>query len=79
MLTMIFLSVCYLTWMQSHNVIAKYLTGYPKLMGSLTNSNQLDLDHALADRNKRFNVDHKEKAELRKEIVVPGLAASMSI
>lgn len=45
-------------------------------MGSLTNANQLDLDKALEDRNKKFNVDHKVKAELRKEIVTPGVAAS---
>lgn len=45
-------------------------------MGSLTNASQLNLDEALKDRNKKFNVDHKEKAELRKEIVLPGVATS---
>ena len=62
-----------------HGRFAYGHTGYPKLMGSLTNANQLNLDEALADRNKKFNVDHKVKAELRKEIVTPGVAASMLI
>jgi hypothetical protein len=50
--------------------------GLPRLMGSLTQDEQLDLDSALADRNKRFGVDHKRKAELRKHIEQPGVPES---
>lgn len=47
--------------------------GTPKLMGSLTESKQLDIDEALADRNRRFGVDHRKKAELRKGVSGPGV------
>ncbi|KAL4803990.1 hypothetical protein BDV18DRAFT_143634 [Aspergillus unguis] len=39
--------------------------GYPVLMGSLTESTQIDLDQALSGRNARLGVDHKEKAKNR--------------
>lgn len=47
--------------------------GQPTLMGSLTEGRQLDIDEALKDRNERFSVDHKDKAELRKSIEQPGV------
>lgn len=45
--------------------------GEPMLMTSFTSPEQLDLDRALADRDKRFDVDYKHKAEIRKDIKVP--------
>ncbi|KAF2147593.1 uncharacterized protein K452DRAFT_331213 [Aplosporella prunicola CBS 121167] len=45
--------------------------GYPHLMGSATHPSQVDLDEAMAERNKTFNVDHNKKAEARKVIDVP--------
>jgi len=48
--------------------------GVPKLMGSLTEFEQLNIDEALADRNKRFGVDHRHKREVRKGIEGPGIA-----
>lgn len=47
--------------------------GMPVLMGSLTGSEQIDIDKVLKDRNQRFGVDHRRKAEVRKEIEVPGV------
>lgn len=43
--------------------------GHPVLMGSLTESTQIDLDPAVLDRNVRFRVDHETKAENRSDIV----------
>jgi len=48
--------------------------GAPRLMGSLTEYQQLDLDKALADRNKRFQLDHNEKRKIRQGITGPGVA-----
>ena len=48
--------------------------GVPKLMGSLTEYRQLDIDEALKDRNQRLGVDHRVKRELRKGIEGPGVA-----
>lgn len=45
--------------------------GYPTLMGSLTEENQVDLDSALRERNARFNVDHHQKAKQREGIKKP--------
>ncbi|KAJ5799025.1 uncharacterized protein N7503_006530 [Penicillium pulvis] len=42
--------------------------GYPILMGSLTDSTQIDLDSVLAERNDRFGVDHQTKAKHRNDI-----------
>lgn len=47
--------------------------GEPKLMGSLTEARQLDIDKALQDRNHRFDVDHRQKSEVRESIVGPGV------
>lgn len=60
----------------SNATCAYNLTGYPKLMGSLTHPGQLDLDEALKERNKKFNVDHKQKAKERENIKLPGVAES---
>lgn len=45
--------------------------GMPRLMGSLTDNRQLDIDEALSDRNHRFGVDHRRKAEARQSVEVP--------
>lgn len=45
--------------------------GYPKLMGSLTDHKQVDLDKALVNRNNAFGVDHRQKASLRSGIEAP--------
>lgn len=47
--------------------------GLPKLMGSLTEYKQLDIDEALKGRNERFQVDHRAKKEVRKDIEGPGV------
>lgn len=47
--------------------------GEPKLMGSLTDHRQCDIQKALKDRNERFGVDHEKKAELRKDIPQPDI------
>ena len=47
--------------------------GRPTLMGSLTEERQTNVDEALKDRDRRFNVDHKDKARLRKGIEGPGI------
>ena len=47
--------------------------GRPVLMGSLTESNQMDVDEALQGRNGRFDVDHREKAKVREQIKEPGI------
>ena len=47
--------------------------GLPKLMGSLTEYEQLDIDEALKNRNERFQVDHRAKKEVRKGIEGPGV------
>lgn len=40
-------------------------------MGSATQPEQVNLEEALAERNKTFGVDHKSKAEARKHIAAP--------
>lgn len=47
--------------------------GWPRLMGSLTDGRQTNLDEALKDRNERFDVDHRKKAEVRRGIQEPGI------
>ncbi|KAA8905955.1 hypothetical protein TRICI_005206 [Trichomonascus ciferrii] len=42
--------------------------GYPVLMGSLTQDGQVDLDETLAERNRKLNVDHHQKADQRRDI-----------
>ncbi|TKA63073.1 hypothetical protein B0A49_08140 [Cryomyces minteri] len=45
--------------------------GLPKLMGSVTHPEQVDLDVAMKSRNDTFGVHHAQKAEARKSITVP--------
>ncbi|OZJ06315.1 hypothetical protein BZG36_00726 [Bifiguratus adelaidae] len=47
--------------------------GYPKLMGSLTDHIQVDLDLALAERDMKFGVNYKDKAKSRETIACPGV------
>lgn len=47
--------------------------GMPMLMGSLTGPEQIDVDAAMEDRNKRFGVDHRHKAKVRGGIQLPGV------
>ena len=42
--------------------------GRPTLMGSFTDSDQVDLNTALSMRNGQFDVDHQNKAEIRRDI-----------
>lgn len=46
----------------------------PVWTGSLMKDGQVDLEETFGDRNKRFDVDHKYKAKLRKYIELPGVA-----
>ncbi|GAB7358742.1 hypothetical protein MBLNU230_g3971t1 [Neophaeotheca triangularis] len=46
----------------------QYPLGGPMLMGSATASEQINLDRAMANRNEIFGVDHRQKAEERKEL-----------
>lgn len=39
--------------------------GVATLMGSVTHESQIDLDKALANRNRDYQVDHKDKARIR--------------
>lgn len=50
--------------------------GYPKLMGSFTNNDQIDLNQALSGRDNRYGVDHKVKAKKREHIDGPGVHES---
>lgn len=43
------------------------------LMGSLTNSTQVDLEKAMASRNAEFNVHHEVKARRRVGLHCPGV------
>jgi hypothetical protein len=45
-------------------------------MGSLTHESQLDIDPALVKRNESHNVDHKDKAQRRDDIKLPGVHQS---
>lgn len=47
--------------------------GMPRLMGSLTEYKQLDIDEALEDRNRRLKVDHRRKRDVREGIQGPGV------
>lgn len=46
--------------------------GHSTLMRSLTSRDQIDLDQALADRDRECNVDYKKKAVNGKEAGVKG-------
>jgi hypothetical protein len=43
-------------------------------MGSVISTDQVDLDQAMAKRNKAFGVHHAQKAEARKHIEVPEIS-----
>jgi hypothetical protein len=43
-------------------------------MGSVIHDEQVDLDRAMAKRNKAFGVHHAQKAEARKHIEVPAIS-----
>jgi len=47
--------------------------GQPKLMGSLTESKQLDVDKVMADRNTEQGIDQANKRALRDHIPLPGV------
>lgn len=53
--------------------------GVPRLMGSLTEYGQIDMDVSLKDRNERFKVHHKDKARIREEIETPGIPPNADI
>jgi len=52
------------------------VVGYPKLMGSLTSKDQVDFQAVLAERNRRHDVDHVQKARARQDLVAPGIHQS---
>lgn len=47
--------------------------GQPKLMGSLTDYRQLDVDKAMEQRNKEQGIDQQKKRQLREPIPLPGI------
>lgn len=47
--------------------------GYPRLMGSLTEPQQLNVDDILKERNERLGVDMAKKRRLREGIPLPGV------
>ncbi|KAJ9500136.1 hypothetical protein H2202_004527 [Exophiala xenobiotica] len=47
--------------------------GPPKLMGSLTGFEQLNVDKAMAPRNQEQGIDQAKKRELREHIPLPGI------
>ncbi|KAI1615792.1 hypothetical protein EDD37DRAFT_207158 [Exophiala viscosa] len=47
--------------------------GLPRVMGSLTEFKQLDVDKAMAPRNKEEGIDQAKKRELREHIPLPGV------
>ncbi|GAM89577.1 hypothetical protein ANO11243_076160 [Dothideomycetidae sp. 11243] len=47
--------------------------GQPLLMGSLTESRQLDVDEAMEGRNKEMGIDQESKKELREGIQLGGI------
>ncbi|KIX94129.1 uncharacterized protein Z520_10155 [Fonsecaea multimorphosa CBS 102226] len=48
--------------------------GPPTLMGSLTESKQLDVDAAMKDRNEELGIDQPGKRKLREHIDLPGVS-----
>lgn len=52
-------------------VLTVLYSGISRLMGFVTNDEQVNLVEAMEKRNKTFNVDHAVKAEARKGIEVP--------
>ncbi|KAI9797551.1 MAG: hypothetical protein M1825_005979 [Sarcosagium campestre] len=49
------------------------LEGVPQLMMSFTKSSQLDMVKELQERDDRFGVDRKHKAEIRKDVEEPSV------
>ncbi|KAJ9617271.1 hypothetical protein H2200_000992 [Cladophialophora chaetospira] len=47
--------------------------GPPTLMGSLTESRQLDVDKVMAERNAELGIDQAQKRRLREYIDLPGI------
>lgn len=50
--------------------------GPPKLMGSLTEDRQLDVDKEMASRNQEHGIDPENKRMLRDDIPLPGIPES---
>jgi Protein of unknown function (DUF1264) len=47
--------------------------GFPRLMGSLTEATQVDLEEAMKKRNEVYGVDLSKKQKLRDAIELPGV------
>lgn len=47
--------------------------GPPKLMGSLTEDKQMDVDKVMGERNHEQGIGQAKKRELRKDIPLPGI------
>jgi len=47
--------------------------GQPKLMGSLTEFEQTDVDREMAGRNREYGIDQQHKRTLREAIDLPGI------
>lgn len=47
--------------------------GQPKLMGSLTEFKQLDVDQEMASRNQEHGIDQENKRKLREHIPLSGI------
>lgn len=50
--------------------------GFPRLMGSLTDADQLDVKEAMKERDRQHGVDVGAKQELRKGIQPPGVVGN---
>ena len=50
--------------------------GPAKLMGSLTDSRQLDVDKAMAGRNQELGIDQEQKRKMREPIELPGISGN---
>lgn len=50
----------------------EYPLGKPHLMGSATKDGQIDLETVMQRRNDTFSVHHKQKADARRGIALPG-------
>lgn len=54
----------------------QYPLGLAALMGSATSEDQVNLDKALANRDKQFGIDYRKKSEARKDIQAPNIHPS---
>ena len=50
--------------------------GFPRLMGSLSEPGQIDLEKVLKERNEVHGVDLGHKQKLREEIIAPGVVGN---